>query len=184
MIRFRWLLKPAGLLLSLAILTVACVDQPISTETVSQPAILEGTRAGVAPASPEGVAVTPLPRITTAVTPDASLVISPSTTPIDEEEKVANTPAMPTPPDPAMQRLVEQAKADLARRLSITEDRIELVSALQVDWPDTSMGCPQPGGEYLHVWVVGELIRLRAEGRVYEYHSGPNRPPFLCLPTK
>jgi hypothetical protein len=34
------------------------------------------------------------------------------------------------------------------------------------------------------VWVVGELIRLRVEERLYEYHSGSNRPPFLCQPTK
>ena len=83
-----------------------------------------------------------------------------------------------------MQELVRQAKADLARRLSTSVDQIELTEAKQVDWTDSSMGCPEPGGQYLQVLQVGEFIRLHADGRVYEYHSGKNRPPFLCEPTR
>jgi hypothetical protein len=33
---------------------------------------------------------------------------------------------------------------------------------------------------YTQVQVEGLLIRLRVGKRVYEYHSGGGRPPFLC----
>ena len=86
----------------------------------------------------------------------------------------------PTPLEPALQRSIAQAKNDLARRLAIPIDQVELVEAQSVTWPDKGLGCPQPGMEYLQVQVEGLLIRLRARGRLYEYHSGGDRPPFLC----
>jgi hypothetical protein len=55
-----------------------------------------------------------------------------------------------------------------------------VLAAEEVTWPDTSMGCPQPGMAYLQVPQDGMLIRLNAGGRVYAYHSGGNRAPFLC----
>jgi hypothetical protein len=104
--------------------------------------------------------------------------------PTDVYRKGTDAPNFPFPSDQEMQQLIAQAKADLARELSIELEQIELVEAIRVDWPDSSLGCPEPGGEYLHVWVVGELILLRVENKVYEYHSGNNRPPFLCQITK
>ncbi len=73
-----------------------------------------------------------------------------------------------------------RAKEDLARRLNITVDRIDLVELRSVVWPDRSLGCPRPGMGYLQVQVDGLLIRLQASGYLYEYHSGGNRAPFLC----
>ncbi len=114
----------------------------------------------------------------------ATLLNNETPAPPSQTPRKTDISSAPTPSDPTMQGLVEQAKADLARRLSVPADQIELIEAIRVDWPDSSLGCPEPGGEYLHVWIVGELIRLRVDGRVYEYHSGQNRPPFLCQPTK
>jgi hypothetical protein len=89
-------------------------------------------------------------------------------------------PAIPTPSDPALQRLVMQAKEDLAQRFAIKIDQIDLIEVKAVVWPDASMGCPQPGMAYILVLQDGSFIRLRAEKRIYHYHSGGNRPPFLC----
>jgi hypothetical protein len=33
---------------------------------------------------------------------------------------------------------------------------------------------------YIQVQVEGALVRLRVDGKLYEYHSGGSRPPFLC----
>jgi hypothetical protein len=33
---------------------------------------------------------------------------------------------------------------------------------------------------YRQVQVDGLLIRLESGGRIFEYHSGGNKPPFLC----
>jgi hypothetical protein len=75
---------------------------------------------------------------------------------------------------------VEQAKADLAERLGVPVDEITLVSTEEVTWPDSSLGCPQPGMMYAQVLTSGTRTTLAAGGKQYSYHSGGQRPPFLC----
>lgn len=94
-------------------------------------------------------------------------------------------PSNPTPPgsvEPGLESLVNKAKEDLANRLSIPVQQIEVLEAKSVVWPDSSLGCPQPGMRYTQIPHDGALIRLGVEGRVYEYHSGGGRDPFLCEP--
>jgi hypothetical protein len=93
---------------------------------------------------------------------------------------MALSPTIPTSSDLARQDLVVQAKGDLAQRLSVDVDQIDLIEARAVVWPDSSMGCPQPGVAYTQVRRDGLLIRLRVGKRIYNYHSGGNRSPFLC----
>ena len=76
--------------------------------------------------------------------------------------------------------LLIQAKEDLAVRLGISPNQIALLSYEEVVWPDASLGCPQPGMAYIQMPQDGALIRLSAEGQVYDYHSGGNRGVFLC----
>jgi hypothetical protein len=90
------------------------------------------------------------------------------------------TQSLPTPLASGLEGLVEKAKEDLAQRLSISVSQINLVEATPVTWPDGSLGCPQPDMVYTQVQVDGLLIRLGVDDRVYEYHSGGNRAPFLC----
>ena len=87
---------------------------------------------------------------------------------------------IPAPADSGLQPFVQQAQEDLAKRLAVNINQIELIEARSVVWPDKSLGCPQPGMEYLQVQVDGLLIRLSVSGQLYEYHSGGNRSPFLC----
>lgn len=87
-----------------------------------------------------------------------------------------NTP----PPSPKLAELVEQAKADLAVRLSVTVDQITLVDAKAVTWSDSSLGCPKPGMAYMEVLIPGFLILLDVDGRAYEYHAGGDGHVFLC----
>jgi hypothetical protein len=96
------------------------------------------------------------------------------------EKKIMSGTLLCTPSDPTLQKLVMQAKEDLAKRLAISVEQIDLVEFQSVVWPDKSMGCPQPGMAYIQVQQDGMLIRLLTGGRVYEYHSGGNHPPFLC----
>ena len=76
--------------------------------------------------------------------------------------------------------LIEQAIADLARRESVPQSAIELVSFEAVTWPDTSMGCPHPGMRYHQVPQDGARIVLQVKGEQRVYHSGGKRAPFLC----
>lgn len=80
----------------------------------------------------------------------------------------------------ALQPLVEQAAADLAQRLGVERSAITVVSAQEVEWPDGSLGCPQPGMMYTQVMTDGTRIELAVGGTVYRYHSGGRRGPFLC----
>ena len=93
---------------------------------------------------------------------------------------MTKTPQIPPPPGSTENQLVVYAKEDLAERLGIPIEEIELITMEAVTWPDGSLGCPKPGVEYTQVQREGALIRLRAEKHIYRYHSGGGRPPFLC----
>jgi hypothetical protein len=103
---------------------------------------------------------------------------------------VDDSEAQPPPePDPAdydgpLAHLVAIAMVDLAERLNVGTSEIEVVSVESVVWPDGSLGCPLPGMRYTQVQIDGAKIVLAVDGGVYNYHSGANRDPFLCVPTK
>jgi len=79
-----------------------------------------------------------------------------------------------------LQSLIEEAKEELAKELSIVITQIKLLEAQEVVWSDSSLGCPQPGMRYKQVPEDGVLIVLEALGIVYEYHYGGSRGLFLC----
>ena len=59
------------------------------------------------------------------------------------------------------------------------EADIVVVEDNEVEWPDSSLGCPKPGMVYLQVITPGRLIVLEVAGTRYEYHAGADAP-FLC----
>jgi len=87
------------------------------------------------------------------------------------------TTSVPTPTDAGLQNLIEKAKEDLAQRLSMSVTQINLVEATEAEWSDSSLGCPQPGMDYLQVITPGYLILLEVNAQTYEYHS--NRDTYF-----
>jgi hypothetical protein len=83
-------------------------------------------------------------------------------------------------PDLTASPSVQQAMADLASRLGIDSTEITVVRVVEVDWPDGSLGCPQPGMAYRQVLTNGSFIQLQVNDQTYNYHSGGSRAPFLC----
>ena len=75
---------------------------------------------------------------------------------------------------------VETAVSDLAQRLNVEESEIETISFNAVVWPDGSLGCPQPGMMYTQVLKEGYKIVLEHDGKMFNYHGGEGRDPFLC----
>ena len=67
--------------------------------------------------------------------------------------------------------MVELAKHDLANRLGVPEDRVKVVQVSEVDWPDASLGCPEPGKLYAQVITPGKKIILSVGQETYEYHT-------------
>ncbi|MEE6273972.1 hypothetical protein [Georgenia wangjunii] len=108
---------------------------------------------------------------------------SPETT---TEPTMTHPPTTPPPGTPgptgpsSADDTVAQAVRDLAGRLGVTEDDVEVARAAAVTWRDGSLGCPAPGMAYTQALTEGMLIELSAQGRTYSYHSGPGREPFLC----
>lgn len=85
-----------------------------------------------------------------------------------------------TPASLSQDEQVAFATQDLANRLEISPDMIELVEIAQVIWRDGSLGCPQPGMLYTQALVNGVRIRLCAGDLIFHYHSSRNGIPFLC----
>ena len=73
-----------------------------------------------------------------------------------------------------------QARADLAARLAVAPERIELLLAARIVWRDGSLGCPRPDRLYTQALVAGLLVELRASGMTYRYHAPEHGEPFLC----
>lgn len=65
----------------------------------------------------------------------------------------------------------EAARRALAEKLGISTEEVTVVSSEEVDWPDTSLGCPQPGMMYAQVITPGYRIILEAQGQQYEAHT-------------
>lgn len=116
-----------------------------------------------------------------ATTPEveASELEASEPTPVHQEGIVTDESALPG----GAEVLVDLAKADLAGRLDIEISAITLISYEDVVWPDSSLGCPQPGMAYMQVPKDGSRIILDFEGTTYDYHTGGGRDPFLCEQT-
>lgn len=95
-------------------------------------------------------------------------------------DPAAEEPSSAEAPEVQQDAPVEEAVADLASRLGVDPDDVEVVGAEAVTWDNGALGCPQPGEMYTQVQVAGHRIVLRAQDRTWPYHSGGNRGPFLC----
>ncbi len=122
----------------------------------------------------------------TAIAPQEELSLAQEQRAMPPELKEATMTPIPTPepsqptPPPETEQVMRLAVEDLAERLDLPPAEIRLVSVEAVDWPDTSLGCPQPGMMYAQVITPGYRVVLKAEGQEYEYHTDMDRFAVLC----
>jgi hypothetical protein len=83
------------------------------------------------------------------------------------------------------QELVKRASAELAQELGVGGDQVKLVAVEAVEWPDASLGCPEPGMAYAQILTSGYRITLQAQGAEYLFHTNdrPDSPLTRC-PTE
>ncbi|MBI5964466.1 MAG: hypothetical protein HY863_13395 [Chloroflexi bacterium] len=112
--------------------------------------------------------------------PSQSVLSTPLPVSPTEGDSTQMTPPQPTPANPAMQNLIDKATQDLAQKLAVSANQINLVAASEVVWPDGSLGCPQKGMEYIQVLTPGYLIILENNNHRYEYHSGRDGNLVYC----
>lgn len=146
------------------------------------------------------VACTPITRPAAEVTTTGATVISNSATVTTTDPLSAVTPltataimtanmtgATPmTDLSATEQQLVEQAMKLVATETGVAVTELTLTSIEAMEWPDSSLGCPQPDTMYMQVITPGYQITLTdSKGTVYDIHTGsePNAPMILCTPA-
>lgn len=95
-------------------------------------------------------------------------------------DKPQMDPIAPLPPVSGIDAMIESARQDLAKRLSVQASEIGVVEGRDVVWGDGSLGCPQPDMMYAQVLTSGYLVKLNYGGRDFEYHSGMDGSLFFC----
>ncbi|MGH2356162.1 MAG: hypothetical protein ACRDI2_09330 [Chloroflexota bacterium] len=96
------------------------------------------------------------------------------------------TPLQPTvaPSDPEGQQAIDAALLAAARHLNIGRDKLQVLRLERREWPDTSLGCPQPDMAYAQVITPGYLVELGAAGEQFEYHTDTDGHAVLCQPRR
>ena len=125
------------------------------------------------------VAATNAPEIPVSASAEAPAMTETQTT-STAPTPMETSPSLPIPSIPGLPALIEKARADLAQRLSVPATQIDILEAKEVFWPDSSLGCPQPGTTYDQVEVPGYLILLKANGEEFEYHANIHNYVFYC----
>ena len=75
---------------------------------------------------------------------------------------------------------LELAKKTLTEKLNIDPDQISVDSTTELEWPDSSLGCPEKGMFYMPVLVPGFKVILEANGQEYDVHIGDGRA-VICV---
>jgi hypothetical protein len=78
------------------------------------------------------------------------------------------------------QAIVDKVMADMAQRLGVSVDGIEVVSVTPQEWRTSGLGCEQPGQMYLQVITPGLQIVLAAGDATYTYHTDLQGNFILC----
>ncbi len=67
--------------------------------------------------------------------------------------------------------ITDPVVAEIARIAGVPVDQVVVVSAESVEFPDGSLGCPQPGMAYTQMVVRGYKIVAKVGGDVYDYRG-------------
>lgn len=78
---------------------------------------------------------------------------------------------------------VRLAREVLARKLGVAADQFQVEDVRPVEWPDSSLGCPEKGVMYAQMLVPGYSVRLRAGEAIHDVHVGGGRAVTCRAPA-
>lgn len=141
-----------------------------------------GTRGGDVSQSPTGLPTTPPMAAATAeptqvptivpTSPATAVATQPVATPtVSTETPVSNSQE---------QQAVTAAQQALAEATNTPIEEMQLASVTAREWPDSSLGCPQPGMMYTQVITPGYLVILEAGGRQHNVHTDTGGRAVVC----
>lgn len=86
------------------------------------------------------------------------------------------------PMSPDQQAMADATMTWVADQLGVAADDITVVSVEPVEWPDSSLGCPQPDMIYAAVITPGYQVTVEAQGTTYAVHtdSRPEGEKIIC----
>ena len=88
-----------------------------------------------------------------------------------------------TPTVSPLRRMAVPAIDDLAARLGVPVDAVEVIDAVEMEWPDTSLGCPAPDFAYAQMMTNGTQLTLQGGDQTYDYRGRTPDTIFLCGPN-
>jgi hypothetical protein len=112
----------------------------------------------------------------TDMTPAPSAA-TPSPTPADA---IVGQP--PAPTDAALQLAGAAAVQVAASTLGLGQAEITVTAIEEMEWPDASLGCPQPGYAYAQVITPGYRATVQAGGQSYDVHMDSQGYGLICPP--
>ncbi len=148
---------------------------PTATQSLTLPTVPAATELAT-PTAAIAPSETPAP----AASPPGMSTLLPQELPPAYPMPVASETAPVGEGQGATTAIIDLAKKDLAQRLSVAGDQITVVSSEYMDWPDSSLGCPEPGMAYSQVITPGYRIILLYGQKQYDYHTGLKGTLVLC----
>ncbi len=87
---------------------------------------------------------------------------------------------VPVPSEAAS--VVDAVLGDAATHLGLSKDQLRVDQVESRQWPDSSLGCPQPGQLYSQIVTPGYLVVISssAPARQLEYHTDARGRVTLC----
>jgi hypothetical protein len=82
--------------------------------------------------------------------------------------------------NPTSSSLAEQAIALVSQTTGIPSEELAVVSTQTLEWPDSSVGCPEPGGNYLQVLTEGVKVVVEGHGKSFAVHGTSANNLFIC----
>jgi hypothetical protein len=84
---------------------------------------------------------------------------------------------------PQSAAVVDAALTDAASHLNVSRDTLRVDQVESRDWPDSSLGCPQPGELYSQVVTPGFEVMIASGSHRLEYHTDTRSRVTLCSET-
>ena len=142
-------------------LLLGCAVPPSATGAAGSPS----ADTPAVPPTAEPVTLTPTTPTGTTALPTAAA--TPSTTP------AASIP-------PQANAAVEQVRQAVATKTGAALASVTVNSVTALNWPDSALGCPQPGVMYSQLVTPGYKIVVSAKGQTFEYHSDRGSHVVTC----
>ena len=162
-------IENTGALATVAVPAVTGPQTAVSAETVNTPTPPEKNDPSGTDEITQSQAVSPVTVDLSQITPQPPVNVTPREMP---------GPRFPGETD----AIVNSVTADLAVRLAIDPQEINVKQIEELVWNDGSLGCPDPNNAYITVLTSGFRLTLVANGQTYDYHASDKGNFVLCGP--